>query len=176
VTRLLVLGLLDERPMSGYDIQQKISMADAARWGGVLVGSIYHALKKLEQEKYIELCDVKQTGHRQTAIYKITDLGKTYLQTLVEDSLRVSSVLYPTTLYSGLSLLDKIPPEQARKALEEQKRQLDQEYGALERGQKRNEDAAYDIPPISKITIDNMFGIIRQQQQFIERILEALED
>ena len=113
--------------MSGYDIQQKISMADAARWGGVLVGSIYHALKKLEQEKYIELCDVKQTGHRQTAIYKITDLGKTYLQTLVEDSLRVSSVLYPTTLYSGLSLLDKIPPEQARKALEEQKRQLDQE-------------------------------------------------
>ena len=65
MTRLLVLGLLDEQPMSGYDIQQKIIGADAERWGGVLVGSIYHALKKLEQEKYIELSGIEQTGHRQ---------------------------------------------------------------------------------------------------------------
>lgn len=56
MTKLLVLGLLEEHPMSGYDIQQKISMADAERWGGVLVGSIYHALKKLknkQEQKYI---------------------------------------------------------------------------------------------------------------------------
>ncbi len=33
MTKLLVLGLLEEHPMSGYDIQQKISMADAERWG-----------------------------------------------------------------------------------------------------------------------------------------------
>lgn len=112
MTRLLVPGLLDEKPMSGYDIQQKVSGADAERWGGVLVGSIYYALKKLEQENYIELAGVEQTGHRQKAIYKITDQGKAYLQSIILDSLRTSSVLYPTTLYSGLSLLDKIPPEQ----------------------------------------------------------------
>ena len=64
MTKLLVLGLLEERPMSGYDIQQKISMADAERCGGVLVGSIYHALKKLEQDNYIEIADVEYTGHR----------------------------------------------------------------------------------------------------------------
>lgn len=104
MTKLLVLGLLDAHPMSGYDIQQKISMADAERWGGVLVGSIYHALKKLEQENYIALADVKQTGHRQKAVYEITDRGKDYLQSLILDSLRTSSVLYPTTLYS-LSLI-----------------------------------------------------------------------
>ena len=40
MTKLLVLGLLDDHPMSGYDIQQKIRMADAERWGGVLVVSI----------------------------------------------------------------------------------------------------------------------------------------
>lgn len=33
MTRLLVLGLLVEQPMSGYDIQQKIIGADAERWG-----------------------------------------------------------------------------------------------------------------------------------------------
>ena len=50
MTKLLVLGLLDGGPMSGYDLQQKLGGADAERWGGVLPGSIYHALKKLEGE------------------------------------------------------------------------------------------------------------------------------
>lgn len=174
MTRLIVLGLLDKQPMSGYDIQQKVSGADAERWGGVLVGSIYHALKKLEQENYIELAGIEQTGHRQKAIYKITDQGKEYLHSIILDSLRTSSIIYPTKLYSGLSLLEKISYEDARQALEEQKRLLDKEYNLLEQGQKKNEDEAQDIPQISKITIDNMFAIIRQQQQFIEKIIEAL--
>ena len=55
MTKLLVLGLLDGGPMSGYDLQQKLGGADAERWGGVLPGSIYHALKKLEVEGYQEL-------------------------------------------------------------------------------------------------------------------------
>ena len=175
MTRLLVLGLLDDHPMSGYDIQQKISGADAERWGGVLVGSIYHALNKLEQEKHIELSGVEQTGHRQKAVYKITNQGKEHLRSLVLDSLRASSVVYPTTLYSGLSLLEKIPRENARQALKEQKKKLAEEYRALERGQKINVDAELDIPLISKITIDNMFAINRQQQQFVEKLIDALE-
>lgn len=175
MTRLLVLGLLDEHPMSGYDIQQKVSRADAERWGGVLVGSIYHALKKLEQEKYIELTGIEKTGHRQKAVYKITDQGKAYLQFIILDSLRNSSATYPTTLYSGLSLLDKVPKAEARAALEEQKKLLDEEYSALEQGKKINDDSEQEVSYISKITIDNMFAIIRQQQQFIEKIIEALE-
>ena len=39
MTKLLVLGLLDGGPMSGYDLQQKLGGADAERWGGVLPGS-----------------------------------------------------------------------------------------------------------------------------------------
>lgn len=176
MTRLLVLGLLDTQPMSGYDIQQMISLVDAERWGGVLVGSIYHALKKLEQENYIEIMSIEQTGHRQKAVYQITQQGKEYLNSLVIDSLRTSSVLYPTTLYSGLSFLEKISRESARKALEEQKQLLEEEYRTLEQGLREKEAALQnDIPQISRITFDNMFSIIRQQQQFIDKLLDTLE-
>ena len=48
MTRLLVLGMLKMEPMSGYDIQQLLKLKNADQWGGVLIGSIYHALKKLE--------------------------------------------------------------------------------------------------------------------------------
>lgn len=175
MTRLLVLGLLDERPMSGYDIQQKVNQADAERWGGVLVGSIYHALKKLEQEHYIELTDVEQTGHRQKAVYKILSQGRIHLRSLILESLQASSVIYPTTLYSGLSLLEKVPCEDACKALRVQKRILDDEYHSLEQGQKNNEESGEEISAISKLTIENMIAIIRQQQLFIDNILIELE-
>lgn len=176
MTRLLVLGLLDDQPMSGYDIQQKVSNADAERWGGILVGSIYHALKKLEKEEYIELVNIEQTGHRQRAVYQITLQGKEYLRSLIVNSLCTPSIIYPTTLYSGLSLLEKIPRDVACKALKEQKRLLDKEYFSLEQGQKKNMETGEEIPSISKITIDNMVAIIQQQQYFIERLLKELEE
>ena len=87
MTRLLVLGLLDEGPMSGYDIQQKIRRADAERWGGVLPGSIYHALAKLEREGHIRLAGMERRGHRQKAVYQITDQGRAYLPALVEEAI-----------------------------------------------------------------------------------------
>lgn len=50
------------------------------------------------------------------------------------------------------------------------------EYSELKQGEKSNENANEPISPISRITIENMFAIIRRQQQFIEEILRVLED
>lgn len=174
MTRLIVLGLLSEKPMSGYDIQQSISDRDAERWGGVLIGSIYHALKKLEKEQQIEVAGVEQTGHRQKTVYQITDQGRNYLQSLVIDSLRTTSVSYPTTLYSGLSLLDKIPREAAIKALKAQKDSIDQEYEAIIEKNRGNEESEEEISEISQLTIDNMFAIVEQQRHYIECLLKVL--
>ena len=175
MTRLLVLGLLDDGPLSGYHIQQKICRADAQRWGGVLVGSIYHALKKLEQEGYIALAEVSQTGHRQRAVYQITDQGRAYLPKLLLDALAAPSVQYPTTLYSGLSLLEKVPPEAARQALLRQQKALEEEERALEAGVAENRESSREVSRLSQITIANMFAILRQQQQMLAQLLEALE-
>ncbi len=71
--------------------------------------------------------------------------------------------------------MDKVPLAKARQALEEQKMQLANEYIALEQKQKTNEGSEKDISLISKITIEHMFAITRQQQQFVEKILKALE-
>lgn len=173
MTRLLVLGLLDEGPMSGYALQQKLQGADAERWGGVLTGSIYHALKKLEEEGQIALAGVEHTGHRQKAVYRITEQGRGYLRWLLLDALRVPDVPYPTTLYSGLSLLDKVPQEEARRALEERQRLLEEELAGLERGERSNEGR--QVPAISRLTIGHMFATIRLQMDFVAGLLAALE-
>lgn len=73
---MFVLGMLNIQAMSGYDIQQKLLEWNVSIWSEVLVGSIYHALKKLEQKGHISIHSIENTGHRQRAIYQITEKGK----------------------------------------------------------------------------------------------------
>ena len=55
MTRLMVLGLLKSKPMSGYEIQQILTKSQSDSWAGILPGSIYHALKKMEKEGLVEI-------------------------------------------------------------------------------------------------------------------------
>ncbi|MGN6710781.1 PadR family transcriptional regulator [Anaerocolumna jejuensis] len=176
MTRLLVLGILEVQPMSGYDIQQALQLTDAERWGGVLIGSIYHALKKMEQEGYVAVTSIEQTGHRQKAVYAITDAGKIYLQTLIKDALKTSSVIYPSTLYSGLSFYNKLSAEECRTALKQQRSVLIDEYNAVKQGLEAKDEAMqHNIPPMVMLIMDNMFSIIKQQQDFIDKALALLD-
>lgn len=176
MTRVLVLGLLDVQPMSGYDIQQMLRISDAERWGGVLIGSIYHALKKMETEGLVAVDSIEQTGHRQKAIYKITATGREHLSQLVGDSLADSSVNYPSTLYSGLSFIEKVSPEKALAALSNQLVALEKEYQALESGFRLKDIAMHqNIPPMTKLIFDNMYAIVNQQRAFVENAIKLLE-
>ncbi|WP_296560844.1 PadR family transcriptional regulator [uncultured Acetobacterium sp.] len=176
MTRVLVLGLLDVKPMSGYDIQQLLRISDAERWGGVLIGSIYHALKKMEKEGLVVVESIEQTGHRQKAIYKITATGSEHLAQLVGDALENSSVNYPSTLYSGLSFIEKVSPEKALAALNRQLLALQKEYDALESGFRLKDIAMHqNIPPMTKLIFDNMYAIVNQQRTFVENAIKLLE-
>lgn len=176
MTRLLVLCMLDAKPMSGYDIQRALQMTDAERWGGVLIGSIYHALKKLEKDGYIAIDKVEQTGHRQKFTYRITEEGKGHLKDLIREALTSSSVPYPSSLYAGISFYDKLPAAEARQALEEQQVLLEKEYQSVQEGWKEKEAALDgDIPPMVQMVFDNMFAIISQQQDFVRKALAYLE-
>ena len=70
------------------------------------------------------------------------------------------------------SLADKLPPAEVRLALEEQRRRLEAEYAALERGRAGNE--GQEVPPLARITIDNMVDIVQRQCRCVEELLAAV--
>jgi DNA-binding PadR family transcriptional regulator len=176
MTRLLVLGMLDAQPLSGYDIQQLLRLSDAERWGGVLIGSIYHALKKLESEGHIEISRIETTGHRQKAVYNITAKGREYMKTLTLESLQAASLEYPTTLYSGLSFSHKVQEADAVKSLEKQREYLKKEQDSLAFGLKAKSDAMQNyLPPMTQLIFDHMFGLIKLQQDFVEKAITLLD-
>ncbi|WP_310604552.1 PadR family transcriptional regulator [Anaerosporobacter sp.] len=175
MTQLIVLGMLEIQPMSGYDIQTTLQELNAEMWSGVLVGSIYHALKKLEKDGYIEIDSIEQTGLRQKATYKIAEKGKSFLKELILDSLTKPSSNFPTTLYSAITFIDKVPKEEARTALLKQRDFLQNQLDELDKGLKeKNEALGNHLPPIVASSFKNMFGITRLQKEYIEELLEII--
>ncbi len=64
--RLVILGLLRENPLYGYEIKQIIEehMSD---WTSIAFGSIYFALDKLASENFVEKVSVDKEGRRPSA-------------------------------------------------------------------------------------------------------------
>ena len=138
MTRLMVLGMLRTKPMSGYELQQLMQVSRVDKWAGILAGSIYHALKKMDKEGLVKVADVKSRGHRIKAIYEITDEGEKEYRKLLVDSFRDSSVHLPVHLYTGLSMLN-LPNHQADPnsiivAVEEQIKELQSKMEEFEAG------------------------------------------
>lgn len=176
MTKLLVLAMLSIQPMSGYEIKSMLELNDSPRWAGVLPGSIYNALKKLEKEGYIEIASIESNGHRQKAIYKITASGEAFQRELALECLGNAKVYYPTDLYSGISLADQLPKEEAIDHLTKNKEKLLLESQAVKTGLKANEKALQgEIPPLTRIVFEHMFEMIESQLRLIEATISIIK-
>ena len=75
-TRYVILGMLSEEPMAGYDIKKLVDLRFRFFWSESF-GQIYPELKKLAKEGLVEaLPDAAEAGGRQKKTYGITEAGK----------------------------------------------------------------------------------------------------
>lgn len=174
MTRLMVLGLLKLKPMSGYEIQQTLQTSEADRWAGILPGSIYHALKKMEKEQLVELEAVENIGNRSKAIYRITEHGKKKFQTLLKETLQEQSVNLPSNLYTALSFIQDLPKDEVLEALYNQKLQIETELEQQKRGiQVKKEHMKAD--EVTELIFHNMFSQYELQIQLLDDLIKIYE-
>ena len=116
-TRLVILGLLRDRPLYGYELKHIIEehMGD---WTNIAFGSIYFALGKLAKEGYIEQVAVEQEGRRPSrSVYQITEAGQTeFLRLLREVWGEVERHYY--TIDVGLAFMEALPIEDIKSYLQ----------------------------------------------------------
>ena len=178
MTRLMVLGMLRTKPMSGYELQQLMQVSEVDKWAGILPGSIYHALKKMDKEGLVKVAKVESTGHRLKAIYEITDEGEKEYKKLLVESFRESSVHLPVQLYTGLSMLN-LPNHQADpdfivEAIEAQIQDLQTKMEDIEAGQ-RIKAQFIEVNELVKITFQNMMNQYKLQIDFLEKIVKTIK-
>ena len=174
MTRLMVLGLLKTKPMSGYEIQQLLVKSQSDSWAGILPGSIYHALKKMEKEQLVAIDSIEQTGNRSKAIYKITDQGEIEFNKLLVESLQVSSVQLPSNLYTGLSFIEHLTTENIIQALKTQQILLEQQLSQQKAGiqEKRN---YMPMDEVTEMLFQNVFRHYELQLDLLNNLIRHYE-
>ena len=73
--RHLILGLLMEQPMSGYDIKKRVQTVLGAV-ANASYGTLYPALHKLLDEGLVEMREVPQQSRPSKKVYDITQTGR----------------------------------------------------------------------------------------------------
>ncbi len=170
MTRLMVLGLLAEYgPMSGYEIQQAMQSSQTDKWAGVFPASIYHALKKMEQENLVQLDTIEQTGNRSKAIYSITAQGRDDYKQLLIESFMQSSVVFPTTLYTALTFFKSAPISDIILALNKHEEAIKHLYEEMKAGEAAKAQVS-NIPENVLFIFENIYQQCEMQLEFIRKI------
>jgi DNA-binding PadR family transcriptional regulator len=81
---LVILGMLYEKPMYGYEIEKQISDTSMRDWTEIGFSSIYYILKKLKLKKLIELQIILNEKNQARKMYHITDKGKNKAKTAIK--------------------------------------------------------------------------------------------
>jgi DNA-binding PadR family transcriptional regulator len=168
--RLLVLGILQQGPLHGYEIRKVIEQNGMDAWSGVLPGSIYHALHQMEREGLVVLEGTEQTGNRMRAVYAISDKGRAEFGALLRKTWSEPASALPTGLYLGLAFLEKLPQAEVIAALDRQIEALD----AMRRHWVESRPLKGPMPPHLELTYDNGIEHIEADLRLARRLRQML--
>lgn len=74
---LVVLALLSERPMHGYEVVTELERREVKDWAGISRPQVYYSLQKLATNEFIrEVADKKAAGGPERRVYTPTSAGK----------------------------------------------------------------------------------------------------
>jgi PadR family transcriptional regulator PadR len=125
---LVVLGLLREQPMYGYQIKQQIETRHLNHWAHVSLPSIYNTLNRLEKKGLIGAHQEKVGKMPERTVYHLTLKGERGLARLVEKAL-VSQRAPEDDFSVGVAFMYGLDKERAeaclQKKLEFLRRHLD---------------------------------------------------
>ncbi len=170
--RLVILGLLRERPLYGYEIKQIIEdhMND---WTSIAFGSIYFALDKLAEEGFIQKMDVEQQGKRPSrTVYQISEDGrKEFLRLLRENWQNEERQYYALDIC--LFFLESLPHQEVMHYLQSRKAGLQEALKHIE-SHRAEQLARPEVPPPARAIFDHTLYHVRAEAAWLDEVINTL--
>lgn len=140
MARLLVLWLLNERALHGYQIKKALTDEGMAFWFRLEDASIYSVLRTLARKGYAtEERDESSARHR--TVYRITPAGREYYRSLLADALALpASTVGPIDV--ALSARGDLDPTQVTEALGRRTKRLHELEAHMEESRRAAPSAA----------------------------------
>ena len=166
---LLVLGLLLDRPMHGYEIAQTIKSEGITTWMDISMPAVYYSLNKLHRLGLISATRVRGGG-AEKSVYHPTENGR---RAFFEGMKKVLGSEEPVHFdYDlGIFLLNKLPQEQALPLLEKRLTFLRQRKAELE---KRLEEERAAGEPLRVAILQHALACTRMDSEWLSGIIRQL--
>ncbi len=172
-TRLVILGLLRDKPLYGYELKNIIEK-DMGDWTSIAFGSIYFAMNKLNEEGFVERVSEEKIGNRPSrSVYQITEKGKEeFILLLKEIWQKYEREYYQLDIalaFSGVLPLNEI------------KEYIKKRIGFLEVAVKHIEEhkkeqlSKPDVPGLAKVVFSHTEYHIKAESDWLKSILEDFD-
>lgn len=172
--RLVLLGVLCEKPMHGYEIKHIIEehMGD---WTDIKFGSIYFALSKLAEEHSVEISEEGREGNRPSrTVYRITERGKReYIRLLRELWVSKDRTLYPFDI--ALFFINSLPKEEVAGYLEVQIKNTDESIAYLKQHAAQMSDNPH-IPAQARAIVSHTLRHLEAERNWLTEVQEQLDE
>jgi DNA-binding PadR family transcriptional regulator len=120
---LVVLGLLNQKPMHGYQLHHEIQSAGMEYWAQVNLSSIYNTLNRLERQGMVEAKREKPGKMPVRSVYHLTKSGKQELGVLVEQTLK-DERMHPNNLVVGVAFIKGLSKRKALDCLDSKRERM----------------------------------------------------
>ena len=171
--RLVILGLLRERPLYGYEIKQIIEehMSD---WTSIAFGSIYFALEKLADEKFVSKVQIEQAGRRPSrSVFEITQTGREEFSRLLREAWQQVERQY-FSIDVCLFYLNSLPLKEVKNYLKMRQAGL---QATLEHIYTHREEqlSLPEVPRLAAAIFDHTLAHTQAELDWISNLLNKLE-
>lgn len=172
--RLVILGILNQQPLHGYEIKQIIEeyMGD---WTDIKFGSIYFALSKLAESGHIEVIEENRTGKRPAkTVYQITAAGKEeFLRLLKKAWCEHKQIIFPFDM--ALFFIKYLSKAEAVQYLQQRIENVTQKLNFLNDHKNEHRQNPY-IPKEAIAIIDHSYYHLEAELHWLQDLLNNIDD
>lgn len=160
-----ILGLLNEKPMHGYDLKQRLDTLMGFAWQPSY-GSLYPMLKKLEGGGFISKTVAKGEGGPQRQVYRLSEAGKARFRgLLVGEGSR-------ETVHLKVLFFDQLLAKERKDILDRDRQRRLQTVERLEAERTQREES---LKPYQRILLDHGIDVLRHEIGWLNGLIEREE-
>ena len=169
---LLLLGLLLDRPMHGYELYQQIQAEEIDTWFNVSMAGVYYSLGKLRDQGLV--AESRQRGGRSTrkSIYRLTEDGRAaFFSSMESQALSREKVYldYDLVIY----LLNKLPLQRATSLLEQHQVFLAEQAQDIQSTLDAERDSSGSS--LRMAVLDHQARYLEMEQNWLADVIRGIE-
>lgn len=169
---LLILGMLVDRPMHGYELHQALRSEGVEEWFNLSVAGIYYSLGKLRDRGLVSEAQQRSAVGGTKTIYRPTEEGReAFLQGMEELLGAQEKVHFDYNV--GVFLLNRLPVERALPLLERRRDFL--VSWSQELCERLASAGEQSLSPLQRAILDHTLRFLSMEAQWLDHLIQGVQ-